>query len=65
MQHIRSLIKIQHNDHQFKIKPSIASLIHICKFNFALVMIMYDMEKLFFYIVAKGLEAIGKVNNIL
>jgi hypothetical protein len=38
---------------------------HISKFNIALVMIKYDMEFIFFYIVAKGSEAIGKVNNIL
>jgi hypothetical protein len=60
MQHIRSSIKIQHNDHQFKIKSSVASQKHINKFNFALVTSRYDMEKPFFYIVAKGSEAIGE-----
>jgi hypothetical protein len=58
MQHIRSSIKIQHNDYQFKIKSSIASQKHKNKFNFALVTTRYDMEKPFFYIVAKGSKAI-------
>jgi hypothetical protein len=65
MQHIKSSIKIQHNDHQFKIKSSITSQKHISKFNFALVTIRYDMEKPFFNIISRGSKVIGKVNNIL
>jgi len=45
MQHIRASIKIKQNDHQFKMKSCITTL---SKFNFALVMTKYDMEKPFF-----------------
>jgi len=48
MQHIRSSIKIQQNDHQFKMKSCITTLKHISKINFALIMTKYDMEKPFF-----------------
>jgi hypothetical protein len=49
MQHIKSLINIQYDDHQYEIASRIASEKHISKFNFALIMIGYDMEKPFFY----------------
>jgi hypothetical protein len=65
MQHVRSPIKIQYNDHQFEITSSITCEKHISKFNFALITIRYDMEKPFFCIVTKGSKAIGKVNNSL
>jgi hypothetical protein len=54
-----------HDDHQFEIASSITNEKHISKFNFALIIIRYDMEKPFFCIVTKGSKAIGKVNNIL
>jgi hypothetical protein len=49
----------------FETMSNIASEKHISKFNSALIMIGYDMEKHFSCIVAKGFKAIGKVNNIL
>jgi translation initiation factor IF-3 len=55
MQHIRSSIKIQQNDHQFKMKSCITTLKHISKFNFALIMTKYDMEKPFFLCCSKGI----------
>jgi hypothetical protein len=55
MQHRKSSIKIQYNNHQSEITSSIAILKDINKFNFALVMIMYDMEKPFFLHCNKGI----------
>jgi len=65
MQHIRSSIKIQYNDHQSEIASSIGSEKHINKFNFVFITVGYDMEKPFFYIVTKRSKAFGKVKNIL